>query len=982
MRRLVVGALRARAGHAAFVALLAAVTVAAVVGAVAYTDAAVRDTRSTPVGSDGSTASALTSFVRGSVPTVEPGQIDDFTATLRAAARRSDLVAVVSVEYPALLFAPDGSSGATVIARDDVCPHLRVDGTCPAGAGQILLPVGIARRLGVERGDEVTVAASATPSRLVVAGTYDIADPGEPYWAGRNVNLPAPAVFVDRATVVGLGTQTVELTVDLVPGAAFADGMTPARLREVAADIRGAAPGGFIVNDRLTRVAADLAATEATLRSGVVVASAILLILVLLALGLVVYHSAVQRRPVSALAAVRGVPWRQRIALAVGPLAVALVTGGLVGAPAGLAAAWVAGPVGGRVVEVTATASVVAAAAATLAAMLAVAAGVEWRVNVVPLTQALRSTPPRSRWRGSTVDVAVVIVGAAAAYQVIAGGPGTGLAVLAPALVALAVAVLGARLVRPVAAAAGRSLLGRGRIAPGLAALHLARRPAGHGLVALVVVAIALVVQAVVAYDAADRAVAERARYELGAERVLDIGPVPDAGLVAAVAAADPGGRWAMAVSRSDTATGTVMALQASRLATVTRWPAAPDRPTAAAVAAALGRASNPALIVDGDGLSLDADVPDQPATRLTVTAVLVGGDAAVTRVAFDIDGAAGRRAYPARIDGCPAPCRVTALEFAGDPTDLRAGVRLHALSQSGPARAVASPTEMGSPARWRGATTDVALTADGQSLTVRAAEDEPVLRVISVDAPWPIPAVAAGGPEQRDLFRGAGVSMLDAERVPVDVTLTASTVPGLGASGLIVDYDTALRAVGGSEHRTSSAEVWLAPGTPEGVVTALRERLDVRGSRTASDRAASLWRTGPGHSFPLHLVAGAVGVVITMISVVAVALAERQRRRRELRALRIQGIAQRSVEVSTVVGQTALVAVGVLLGLGAGVLAALSVRAVLPLFVDGWTATAPTWWPRAEFAGPALLAAVVLVVAASVVAGRRLAVAAREDRS
>src|SRR6185312_2098327 len=102
-------------------------------------------------------------------------------------------------------------------------------------------------------------------------------------------------------------------------------------------------------------------------------------------------------------------------------------------------------------------------------------------------------------------------------------GTTAGLAVLAPGLVALAVGLLVARAVTAVAARAAGEALRNGWPAGALTAIHLARRPGVDRLCALLVVTIAMLGTAVLAWDAGNRAGRLRAEQELRADRVLTV---------------------------------------------------------------------------------------------------------------------------------------------------------------------------------------------------------------------------------------------------------------------------------------------------------------------------------------------------------------------------------------------------------------------------------------------------------------------------
>ena len=171
------------------------------------------------------------------------------------------------------------------------------------------------------------------------------------------------------------------------------------------------------------------------------------------------------------------------------------------------------------------------------------------RTSVVGL---LRRVPGRrSRWGADVVDLAVVLLALAAAFQSLAERSSqdpTILTLLAPGLLALALGLMASRAAGPIATRVGVHLLRAGRIGPALAALNLARRPAANRLVAVMALAVALLGSTLVTAFTSAQAGHNRARHELGAARVLTVDAPSPQRLLAAVRGADPTGENAMAV--------------------------------------------------------------------------------------------------------------------------------------------------------------------------------------------------------------------------------------------------------------------------------------------------------------------------------------------------------------------------------------------------------------------------------------------------
>src|SRR5690606_17003609 len=162
-----------------------------------------------------------------------------------------------------------------------------------------------------------------------------------------------------------------------------------------------------------------------------------------------------------------------------------------------------------------------------------------------------RRVPPRhGGWRADVLELVVIAVAAAGVYQghaelADAGEPSL-LALLAPGLVALAVALIVARALPWLPAAAGAAPLPYGRAGAALAALHLARRPGTHRVFAVLAVAVAVLTTTALYGNTASAAWTQRANLAVGADRVLTVRAANSATLLAAVRAEDPDGAYAM----------------------------------------------------------------------------------------------------------------------------------------------------------------------------------------------------------------------------------------------------------------------------------------------------------------------------------------------------------------------------------------------------------------------------------------------------
>ena len=184
-----------------------------------------------------------------------------------------------------------------------------------------------------------------------------------------------------------------------------------------------------------------------------------------------------------------------------------------------------------------------AAVGAVLAGGLLVLVAVEAAVLRRPVAALLRRVPSgparlaRRRRRPRLLAVAV-----AGIYQARYGGPAPGSGLVAPALVALAVALLPARLLSRLADRAGAVALRRGRLRFGLTAVQVSRQPGTDRVFALVVVAVAMFATAAGGWAGrAHRERTDRGEAELGAARVLTVQAANRTALLHAVRAGRPG---------------------------------------------------------------------------------------------------------------------------------------------------------------------------------------------------------------------------------------------------------------------------------------------------------------------------------------------------------------------------------------------------------------------------------------------------------
>ena len=213
-------------------------------------------------------------------------------------------------------------------------------------------------------------------------------------------------------------------------------------------------------------------------------------------LGLVASAAVEQRRPELALGRLRG----RGPSGAARMVLVELGTVVAAGVPVGYLLALGMGEVARRFwladgVPFEVPAATVAAALVSLVVAVLAVAVVARPTLREPISTLLRRVPPRrAGWAVGVVDAVVVAVAAAGLVTLASGNLSGPLALVTPTLIALALGLVLAHVLIPVADAVARRLTARGRVVGGLTAVQVARRPAVRRIMAIITVATALTV--------------------------------------------------------------------------------------------------------------------------------------------------------------------------------------------------------------------------------------------------------------------------------------------------------------------------------------------------------------------------------------------------------------------------------------------------------------------------------------------------------
>ncbi|WP_250007168.1 FtsX-like permease family protein [Actinoplanes sp. M2I2] len=910
--------------------------------------------------------------------------IAGLTSTVQGQLPLPQVDPVTGLALPMTVNAGGGVTVMSVAYRDEFCANVRLDGPCPASPGQTAISVAAAQQLGLGLGDKLTLRFSpnARPVDLTVVARYSYTDPGGPYWsnalfeAGRGLDPAFTPLDTFRLEPLWEPTVTFDLTVPerLLRGdGGFRLGRV---LRE--ADARIAASGLRLVNATGPLLAA-IDRDREEIRLGVVIAMVQTLALTWFAIGLAGRYTGRDRRGDAALLKLRGSTRSAILRLVWGQHLLPLTAGALIGLPLGwLLARGLAGPVSSAVQQREALLLSLAAVGAVLLGGLVVLAAVEAVALRRPVADLLRQAGPgRGDWRAGLADLLLLTIAAAAVYQARSSAPDSGLALAAPGLVALAVALVLARLLGRVADRGGSAAMRSGRLRLGLTSVQVSRQPGSDRVFALIVVAVALFATTLGLALGDSRARVTRSAAELGADRVVPVQAPNRTALLNAVRRADPEGDEAMAVVVDRVSVPPVLAVDSSRLAAVARWQ--PGYGPAGLLAAATAESPGPppTAAITGDRLTLRLrnEGRDPAAVGLSLQHE---GTGAPVQVRFGTLRP-GEQTLTAPVTGCARPpgCRLLRWQLSSPvepngnvpPALPGSAIIVRSLDQANPSAALLGRTELGDLARWRpgtaGAELDIA-AVDGGLRIARdrnfAGNPDIGIQVYAVDSALPPPVLLTGTPPVDWRFGEPSLTSFGGQPLPVRVAGVTGVLPVLGRDGVLADLDTA-RRIAGDANAPGQFQVWLAPGAGAGVIDALRGAgLIVGEAETVARRSDRLAEQAPAAIARFGLIAGGVGLLLAAATIGVAGAVDRRSRLDQLRALRLQGLPLKAAVGTAYAGTWVLIVTGLLAGLLAAAVANPLARVAVRGFTDGWNVLPPPGalgWAALGLAG--LIAVVVL---------------------
>lgn len=933
------------------------------------------------------------------------------------------------------------ASPLELVYRDRVCEHLTfIAGGCPREPGEVAVSAEDYRKWGWRFGQAFSVPVTGAPTGtppvvLTIAGAYDVR-PDPAYWLRTQLDGRS-------GTLVGAGNNPVPALDTWVASESTFDQAFPNAQITVALPLKRSA----VTLDSLPEAAAAAAAVRST--SGSVTADspvpalldqvragqgqvAVIVPILMVQLGLLaavvllaVAGAAVdQRRPEVALARLRGRSREGARRLVLGELGFTV----LLGLPVGTAIAIGVSELARRLllprgVPFELTWQVAAAVGVAWAVCMGAVVVAAQPVLREPISSQLRRVEPTSGSRGWPVVDLVVVALAVAGIAGLATRTMTGpLALLTPTLASLALGLVLAHVLVPVSAAWGRRSLQHGRVAAGLAALSLSRRPALRRILTISTVATALAVFAANAVLVADRNRQARAELEAGAPVTLRTDSTRPDQLRAALVQADPSGRSATPVAivrHRDTTSTPTMAVLPDGFAAVS-YPVTGQRPFD------LGRLAPPrTATVNLSGARITAevvvsmretvpegfeapawyqqppyqpppagttapgdpkDLPPLPPARLALSISVTGPDG--EQLSRDLAGVALDKTRRVAVDApllCPGGCRLDGIEARvsreGDfPVEATGRITLRNLAVDG------RPLRVGEASRWLEAPANPSAPSDllraatassPDALVVDVANSGFVQRLAYGDVPAAVPALLAGPVPPGGTAQAFTSAGLNGAPVTMARAQDVAAIPVLGDKGALVSFETLAR-LGGQIPQTASLQVWLKDDSPA-LLQRVTDQLQKSGVavvevRRYSDLKRFYDESASGWGLQLAMVVGVLGLLIATLVMAVVAVTGWRRQARDYAALRMAGVSQRDLRRATRREQLLVVTAGVAAGAVAGALGAALAMPLIPLFNRPASVPVVDLAPSWAAMGLAWVCGLLLLVGAGLAIARALA--------
>lgn len=948
-------------------------------------------------------------------------QVAALTGDSRGTLARPTIGLVATANPPGL---DTRRGGVPLVWREDQCAHIVLTGRCPSGPGEVLVPRGLPTSRGWATGRALSLrspmfdpqdtasAAAQRPVRVRIVGTWAAKEPGSDYWFdatryradsslstrpdcaerpdsprfARNVApfLASRSTFDQLASVSVLGDSRPARDLDH----ATIHTAVAATRRAVAADsvvtktptVSAGCPS-LVATGRLDAVVRSLDREQDRLDGVASVVAASLGLLGLSAVCLVVAAAAAQRRAEVAVAKLRGMRhwrlWRFSVAESLVGVLAAVAAGFATGYGASVTtvSSWLAPGT-----DVTPTAHSLTFAGVVGVASLLTVAAMSAVVNRGPAAQLLSAAGRRRATSASALAVQVVVVGAAAGLllQVRPGasGRGTWLALSCPSVLGLASAVVVVWVIGVVAVLWTSATSLRGGDAAFIAARRARRRQDTAALVAPFVAAAVVTMVAAGASRAATGWREDTAAVRNGA--ALQIASSSNAfATLLATRAADPRGRWLMAVEVSGDASN---GLDRRGFADLSRW----DRVAAPVMGPVTGAES--ARI----GRTFSADTWD-PASFAGRKVVLQAGlhprtVKGAVQLRLDLLDRTGRThlvplaassgRHRATVPFCSSGCVLRRIVLgATSDRDLvgTATVVVESLAVDGKPSTIRFDPDGWRPAQQPGndpkrpSVTGLAAARSGLTFTAAATPTHEIPAITPASTPRVRNVVMSSGLALARIDGSAGAGNtgakgVDGALVPARAVATPENLLLLGPVGVLGNLpDFVMES--GSEQLLARVYVLARSDTPAAVMAALaREDIDVSRPRRIGSLEAALRRDGYAQGLRMltMLAAGALALAVALTA--GMLLDQRRRRGHEAATLRVVGVRPAVIGRSLVLELGVAVLTAVLVVVATSALSLWRVLPALPLVAR------TTFDPRVDSSVP-WPALVVAALAAGAVA-------------
>ena len=892
--------------------------------------------------------------------------------------------------------------------RDGYCAQLVVaEGRCPQASNEVIVSAvdKAAWDLGV--GTRIR-----TDGLLTVVGFYRPKESRGNYWFGdyptghsRPPSAKDPGwadeMFTEPPTFTGSIKPQVTSDTRPIPGVARLDDLS--RMQDATRTVNGNAMELGVpaeVTTSLTPLIDQIQADrkQATTIIPLVMVQVALFAIVVLALALAAVVD--QRRPEIALSRLRGSAARRTHRKLTLELGLPVFVGTLLGGPVGFGVltvvrlTWLRRGAPLELPWTVPVALVVAAVVALIVVVLQVRTAVRQ-----PISTLLRRVAPRGRGRMIGVaDLCIIVFAAAGLFAALTGDGRGPLPILTPALLALAVGLLFAHLLLPIAGLISRQAVRRGRLGLALGALQISRRPAVTRIVAAVAVAAALLTFAGQAAAVGARNRETRSGYETGAEGVLRMNSLYLADFLKTVDKIDPDRHWLTPVVMSRPASPDALksemiepdsfrkiAFRGDDLTDAEGWqklkaPSTPApiqiRSTQLTVTVSTG-AIKAKVAKDTGGEQIGSGQPKSVVLRANVVSHRDGSRYLVSFPPLPLP-ATKPVELRTRVE-CQAGCDLIRLGVGREPLDpigLEGDLVISKLaSDDRPSIALGAP-ESWQPYRPIGSDQGSVAAKPGGALTIamQSFGADQFLQYGTV--PAVVPALVT--PEFRYADKVTTSPAIDSSPMLLTrIDRLRAPVNRYGDRTAVVDLETVRRLGGAVDEVRTDFEVWLNKDGLANVDT-ITEQL-AKGGLNAElvdrrdDRIASYGRSASALALQLTPVVGIAAWILAIVVLLLTVVTSWRSRAQDYASLQLTGVAANATGRAARWEQTGPVTLAVLLGTVCGLVGAQVALPLIPLFASN-DGPVPldhsTNWPVAialSLGGTAILAAATLFLGSGV---------------